>query len=389
MMTVIADDFTGAAEIAGLGLRYGLDVEIEPHVLSRSETDLLIIATDTRSMKPEDAYDEVYSITKQLIKYGRGITFKKADSVFRGNIYKELWAIVNADVYDKVLLVPANPSRGRVLKDGIYYINNRYLHETSFADDPDYPITTSNVLDLINADGRNNVQVLAPGQKIINQGILIGEALYEQDLKDWAFKIDNKILPAGGAEFFKALLDIKGYEKVIAKTEKTIEFGKNILIVCGSAHSKGKAGFKDIRHSALKIIPMPDSVFYNGSDAEQVFKKWEEKAVQAFHEHTVVIIEIDQQVVRDENYPVRLRNEMARLVHAVLQRVDVNELLIDGGATVYAIMEKAGFEKLFPVQELSPGVIRMCVQSRRHFFITIKPGSYSWPALLLSYLGVE
>lgn len=386
MMTVIADDFTGAAEIAGLGLRYGLQVEIESHVQGRSESDLLIIATDTRSMKPEEAYNEVYSITKQLIEFGRGLTFKKNDSVFRGHIYKELRAVINADVYDRVLLVPANPSLGRVLKDGIYYIKNQYLHETKFSDDPDYPLTTSNVLDLMNADDPGNIEVLAPGQKIIRQGIIIGEALYEQDLKDWASKVDNTILPAGGAEFFKALLEITGYDKVTSKIKKAVEFGKNILIVCGSAYSKGKAVFKDIRNSALKIIPMPDSVFTNGFDVKDSFKRWEEKVVQAFHEHTIVIIEIDQQVVRDRNYAVRLRTEMAKLVQVVLQRVDVNELLIDGGATVYSITEKVGFEKFFPVQELSPGVIRMRVQSREHFFITIKPGSYSWPTLLINYL---
>ncbi|MDZ7721770.1 MAG: 4-hydroxythreonine-4-phosphate dehydrogenase PdxA [candidate division KSB1 bacterium] len=180
MMTVIADDFTGAAEIAGLGLRYGLAVEIEPHVHRISESDLLIIATDTRSMKAENAYNEVYSITKQLTELGRGLTFKKTDSIFRGHIYKELQAVLNADVYDKVLLVPANPSLGRILKEGIYYIKNRYLHETKLADDPDYPLTTSNVLELINADDLNTVHVLALGQNIIRQGIIIGEALYEQ-----------------------------------------------------------------------------------------------------------------------------------------------------------------------------------------------------------------
>ncbi|MDZ7721771.1 MAG: nucleotide-binding domain containing protein [candidate division KSB1 bacterium] len=196
-------------------------------------------------------------------------------------------------------------------------------------------------------------------------------------------------MPAGGAEFFKALLEIKGYDKVISKTGKSVKFGKNILIVCGSAYSKGKAGFKDIANKALKIIPMPDSVFTNSLGVEDSFQWWKEKVVQAFHKHTVVIIEIDQQVVRDKNYAVRLRKEMARLVHVVLKQVDVNELLIDGGATVHSITEKLGFEKLFPVQELSPGVIRMRVQSRDHFFVTIKPGSYAWPAWLLNYLGAR
>lgn len=389
MIAVIADDFTGAAEIAGLGLRYGLKVEIESHVHNKPEPDLLIVATDTRSMEPDDAYNEVFTITKRLKELDCDLIYKKTDSVFRGHIYKELLAIIKANGYDKALLVPANPSLGRVLKDGIYYIKNKYLHETNFADDPDFPLTTSNVLDLIKAEVRSNVHLVNPDQNIVRKGITIGEVLDEQDLKFWASKVDKTILPAGGAEFFKALLEVKGYKKKFSTISKRIPFGKNFLIVCGSAYSKGKAAFTNVRNSAIKTVPMPDRVFYNSSNAEESFKKWKKNVIQAIHNHTFVIIEIDQPVVRDKKYAKRLREEMARLVNDVLQQVDIDELLIDGGATVYSIMERVGFAKFFPTQELSPGVIRMRVQSRDNLFVTIKPGSYLWPELVLNLLSAE
>ena len=49
MLAVIADDLTGAAEIGGIGLSYGLKVEISSKVNPSTEADLLVIATDTRS----------------------------------------------------------------------------------------------------------------------------------------------------------------------------------------------------------------------------------------------------------------------------------------------------------------------------------------------------
>ena len=55
MIVVIADDFTGAAEIAGLGLRYGLNVVIKLELTTDINTDLLIIATDSRSMNKENS----------------------------------------------------------------------------------------------------------------------------------------------------------------------------------------------------------------------------------------------------------------------------------------------------------------------------------------------
>jgi uncharacterized protein YgbK (DUF1537 family) len=45
MIAVIADDFTGAAEIGGIGLNHGLRVLIETKVKAVSGIDLLIIAT--------------------------------------------------------------------------------------------------------------------------------------------------------------------------------------------------------------------------------------------------------------------------------------------------------------------------------------------------------
>ncbi len=389
MIVVIADDFTGAAEIAGLGLRYGLQVEIESHVHNKVDSDLLIIATDTRSMQADEAYEEVFSITKSLKKLDCDLIYKKTDSVFRGHIYQELLAIIEANGYDKVLLVPANPSLGRVLKDGTYYINNQYLHETNFAKDPDFPLTSSNVLDLIKAGERNAVHLANVKQDDIKGKITIGEARHEHDLVAWSFQVDKTTLPAGGSEFFKALLELKGYKKKCLSVKKRITFGKNFLIVCGSTYSRGKAAFTNMKKNAIKILPMPDSVFNDCLDAEEYFIKWEKNVICAFRDHNVVIIEIDQKVVKDKNYAKRLREEMARLVDDVLQQVEVHELLIDGGATVYSITERAGFGKFFPIQELSPGVIRMQVQSRENLFLTIKPGSYSWPKIILDYLNTE
>jgi uncharacterized protein YgbK (DUF1537 family) len=59
MIVVIADDITGAAEVAGLGLRHGLTVELVIEGEWSTETDLLVIATDTRSKILAEALQEL------------------------------------------------------------------------------------------------------------------------------------------------------------------------------------------------------------------------------------------------------------------------------------------------------------------------------------------
>ena len=55
MIAVIADDFTGAAEIGGIGLRHGMRVVIETEPVPNGQVDLLVIATDSRSKNQQDA----------------------------------------------------------------------------------------------------------------------------------------------------------------------------------------------------------------------------------------------------------------------------------------------------------------------------------------------
>ena len=383
MIAVIADDFTGAAEIAGLGLRYGLKVEIESQVVTKSDADLLIIATDTRSMESPSAYQEVFRITKQLEALDCEWIYKKVDSVFRGHVYRELLAMLEANGIKKTLLVPANPEIGRRIENGIYYIDDQLIHETDFSEDPEYPVNTSRVVDLMKSNSTTNISLLSPGQPIDHLGISIGEACTENDLKVWAAKIDHTIIPAGGAAFFKALLEAKGFNEQTSTTEEPIHFGKKFLFVCGSAFSKGKASFRNIPNCKENIIPMPEDVFYNTGYIEEAFREWEEKILLAFFKNNFVILEIDQPVIRDKHFAKRLRQQMARIVDAVLKEVKVNEVLIDGGATVYSIVDRVGLNKFFPVQELAPGVLRMRIQNKDDLYITIKPGSYPWPEKIL------
>lgn len=50
MIVVVADDFTGAVELAGVGLRYGLKAEVQTVVSPNTKAELAVIDADTRSL---------------------------------------------------------------------------------------------------------------------------------------------------------------------------------------------------------------------------------------------------------------------------------------------------------------------------------------------------
>ena len=67
MIIVIADDLTGAAEIAGIGHSYGLATSLLIDVADNLPvSDLIVVATDTRSMTEQDAVNETHRICQAI-----------------------------------------------------------------------------------------------------------------------------------------------------------------------------------------------------------------------------------------------------------------------------------------------------------------------------------
>ena len=153
-MIVIADDITGAAEIAGIAYSQGQQVRLVCggslccNTVAAYGTDgtnwadgTTVIATDTRSMTEADAIAETH---RMAAAFGlpEGNTpfhlFKKTDSALRGHVVAELTALMEATGYQRAVYLPANPSKGRVIRNGIYYINDVPIHETAFSYDRKY-----------------------------------------------------------------------------------------------------------------------------------------------------------------------------------------------------------------------------------------------------------
>jgi uncharacterized protein YgbK (DUF1537 family) len=90
MIAVIADDLTGAAELAGIGLNFQLRTEIRYRCRCASTADLLIIATDTRSLPVAEAKQVIADLPASLMQLNPRLIFKKIDSVLRGHVLDEV-----------------------------------------------------------------------------------------------------------------------------------------------------------------------------------------------------------------------------------------------------------------------------------------------------------
>ena len=155
---VVADDITGAAEVAGVAHEAGCRVRFTTSWEGLTEgevSEVTVLATDTRSMPQSEARQCAQAVVDTLRQGENPYThlFKKTDSVLRGWVADELAPFAELG-YDKVLLMPANPSKGRTIEQGEYRINGTPLHETVFSTDPEFPARTSNHPGARNLDWR-------------------------------------------------------------------------------------------------------------------------------------------------------------------------------------------------------------------------------------------
>ncbi len=381
MIIVIADDFSGAAEIGGVGLRYGLSSTILTGNLIDVASDILIFDSNTRSVTKEEADLQIKKIAEQLQKFSCDWIYKKTDSVLRGHVLTELTSLLKNLKKQNALLIPQNPGAGRVITDGTYFINDTPLHLTNFSSDPDFPAKTSNVLSLLGSSDDYMLQILAPGSQIGKKSVTVGTADSENDLNTWAKQLKPGTIPAGGSDFFNTILKSRGKN---LRPVEPVRFGwedKNILIICGSTSGQYKQLINKTNRDDFVVCNIPCAV--GDLDAHYI-QLWQDNIVKAFNESGKVVVTINQKVEPVPENLGRLTNVLAEITGSVLRLTEVDELFIEGGDTASGILRFLGWKGLIPIEECGVGVIRMKIVGEPAIKLTTKPGSYRWPARIFN-----
>ncbi|UCH14711.1 MAG: four-carbon acid sugar kinase family protein [Bacteroidales bacterium] len=378
MIAVIADDFTGAAEIGGIGLRHGLNVIIETEPIQNRNADLIIIATDTRSLRADMASQQIMQITEHLLQFNPEFIFKKLDSVLRGNIREELISQMKVSGKKRALVIAANPVFNRIIRDGIYYIDNIPLNETRFSSDPHYPIKSSSVREILGTNEKSPLYNLKPDDKLPETGLIIGDVSDFDDLKKWAEHMDDQTLLAGASGFFDALLDRQKFTR--SKKQKIpVPIGDKALFVLGSTFPRDNDFLSNIEANGYYLSNMPKEIYFNKNFDPSCLEDWVNDIVKGINEQRKVIASIVHSPSNEPDIAFRLMENIGELIKKVVERIDLNELLIEGGSTTSVVLKYLDIKKLFPIQELDTGVIRMKIDGFPNLCLTTKPGSYFWP----------
>ncbi|WP_456306932.1 3-oxo-tetronate kinase [Muricoccus vinaceus] len=158
---VIADDFTGATDIAGFLVANGLrTVQINgvPPAGLDVAAEAVVVSLKTRSCPVEEAVSQSLASLEWLRARGCPQFFFKYCSTFdstpRGNIGPVTDALLDALGEDFTVICPVLPVNGRTTYCGYLFVNGVPLAESGMRDHPVTPMTDSNLMRLMDAQSR-------------------------------------------------------------------------------------------------------------------------------------------------------------------------------------------------------------------------------------------
>jgi len=384
MIAVIADDFTGAAEITGIAWRYGLQAVLQTDVDFSVDYDVVVIDADTRSKKEKEARQIHKSITGILNQFNIDWIYKKTDSVLRGHIVPELESLLSILHLKKILVIANNPSDGRVIKNNHYYIGDQELHETDFGFDPEFPVKSSVATDIPGSSKILPLTYLDKKSIISEPGIYIPEITTSEDVIRRASEMDQETLPVGGSEFFTALLKAKGLKEVNKQENDNVKAKRKRFFVFASTSEQSRKSVLNLQKSGIPVCNLPYEPADVSKLTEKCLQSWVKDIKTSFNKCPTVVSAVMQPVNRESGFPQALNKFISQMIMHVLESEKPKELIVEGGATASHLVRCLGWKNFTPTREYKTGVVKLKIDQKPGCMLIVKPGSYSWPDDILT-----
>ncbi|RSN24530.1 Hrp-dependent type III effector protein [Amycolatopsis sp. WAC 04169] len=202
VLGAIADDFTGATDVAVAfrrgGLRTVLFFGVPPEGEVTPPHDAIVIALKSRAIPAAEAVSTSLRALRWLRnRKAEQIYFKYCstfDSTPRGNIGPVLDALSQALSPARVLTTPSSPEHGRTQYQGHLFVGDALLAESPMHDHPTTPMTDSHLPRLLREQTTTPValvthDILRRGETAVREaidsksGYVLVDALTEEDLR--------------------------------------------------------------------------------------------------------------------------------------------------------------------------------------------------------------
>lgn len=408
LLGVIADDFTGAGDIAntlakGLGAHGGLAVAQYmgiPEAAAAAGVEAGVISLKTRSVPVQSAVQQSLQALAWLQQQGcRQFVFKYCstfDSTPEGNIGPVGEALADRLGVRGVVACPAFPAAGRTVYQGHLFVKDKLLNESGMEHHPLTPMTDPNIRRWLSYQSRYPVGLVATpivrsGPESIraaldaaasrNETLVITDAALEPDLVAIGQACASSPLLTGGSGIALGLpanFIASGEAKGSQITFEGIEGPEAILAGSCSGATRCQIDIHAQNHPVLPISV--DKVMDGSTTPEQLLdflKQNRGREPLVFSSATPDQVAAAQVKYGCEAVSDRLDALFAKVARE-LQADGVRRLVVAGGETSGAVAQALDLGYLLIGPEIDPGV-PIVISPRRNMALAFKSGNFGRP----------
>ena len=382
LLGCIADDFTGATDLANNLVRAGMRVVQTigvPNAPLSAEVDAVVVALKSRTISPQDAIDQSLQALQWLQGQGaQQIYFKYCstfDSTAQGNIGPVTEALMHALQTDFTIATPAFPDNGRTVFKGYLFVGDVLLNESGMQHHPLTPMVDANLVRVMQAQCKSKVGLLSHktiaqgtasiGQEITNlkqQGVRIAivDAVSNDDLMRLGPALKGMPLVTAGSGVAIGLPQNFGLSPTPQASVLPKASGLQAVVSgsCSQATNRQVANFKASGRPTFLIDPL----HLKGSweDLVQETLAWAQGhlstgPVLVYSTATPESVQAVQSQLGVEAAGHQVEQALAAIARGLLQQ-GVHQLVLAGGETSGACVQALSIEQLQIGPQIDPGV---------------------------------
>lgn len=378
----IADDFTGATDLANNLVRSGMRTVQTigvPEGAAPDGADAVVVALKSRTVAAADAVEQSLAALRWLRAQGaQQIYFKVCstfDSTDRGNIGPVTEALMDALDCRFTIACPAFPANGRTVYKGYLFTGDMLLSEGSMRDHPLTPMTDPSLVRVLQRQCRRRVgliehAVVRRGSEAIAQrmrelqdggvGIAIVDALDDADLQTMGRAFAALPMLTAGSGVAIGLPANFGLAPSASAAELPAARGARAVVSgsCSVATNAQVAAFI-ARHAERGFAVDPLDIA-QGRDVARAALDW--AAPRLGHEPLLVYTTAQPEAVKAaqaalgvERAGALVEHTLAAVALGLLQR-GARQLVVAGGETAGACVQALGVRSLRIGPQIDPGV---------------------------------
>jgi 3-dehydrotetronate 4-kinase len=405
LVGTIADDFTGATDIASMltqgGVRTLLLIGV-PHVtLNLEHFDAIVIALKSRSSPSGEAVEESSAALIWLRQVGaQQIYFKYCstfDSTPQGNIGPVAERLLSDLTANFTIFCPAFPANGRTVYGGYLFVGDQLLSETGMRSHPITPMTDSNLVRVLANQSRSKVglvshrevsrgpnAVRARFDDLRGDGVRFSiiDATSDSDLRTIADAASDLSLITGGSGLALALPDLFRARGLLAKQcDPLAEFRPASRLSAAISGSCSPATLRQIEVFRQKGYPSHeiDPLTICGEEIERVIKWGSSKVgtgpILIYASASSDRVLLNQQMLGPDRAAGLVEDALSRIAVALVEH-GVRRLVVAGGETSGSVVKALALTALRIGPLIDPGVPWTATMDPDPLALALKSGNF-------------